>query len=85
MPPVPLGRAVLRRHRFKPKQPDRQAENVRVRLRKGCCPDTGRGHGVQATVLSINGLLRFDFNLQEGCGMPALLRAGERAWLTLYV
>lgn len=35
--------------------------------------DTALGHGVQVTFLSINGVLHFDFYLQEGFGTPALL------------
>lgn len=55
-------------------------------LGKGCCPDTALGHRVQVTFLSINGvLLQFNFYLQRGFEMPALLRAGERAKLTLCV
>lgn len=74
----------------KPKQLDKGAENVHVEpcptLGKGCCPATALGHRVQVTFLSINGvLLQFDFYLQEGFEMPALLRAGERAELTLCV
>lgn len=74
----------------KPKQLDEGAENVHVEpcptLGKGCCPATALGHRVQVTFLSINGvLLQFDFYLQEGFEMPALLRAGERAELTLCV
>lgn len=76
----------------KPKQPDKGAgaENVHVEpcptLGRGSCPDTALGHRVQVTFLSINGvLLQFDFYLQEGFGMPALLWAGERAELTLCV
>lgn len=43
-------------------------------LESDAAPDTALGHRVQVTVLSINGvLLQFDFYLQEGFGMPALL------------
>lgn len=43
-------------------------------LERAAAPDTALGHRVQVTFLSINGvLLQFDFYLQEGFGMPALL------------
>lgn len=61
----------------------------RSRSRECACAaasDTALGHRVQVTFLSINGvLLQFDFYLQEGFGMAALLWAGGRAELTLRV
>lgn len=43
-------------------------------LESDAAPDTALGRRVQVTVLSINGvLLQFDFYVQEGFGMPALL------------
>lgn len=40
---------------------------------RAAASDTALGHGLQVTFLSIDGVSHFDFYLQEGFGMPALL------------
>lgn len=97
LPPVPLGCVVLQcvlwchllssQNNWTNEQEQRMCMwSLAPPLERAAAPDTALGHRVQVTVLSINGvLLQFDFYLQEGFGMPALLWAGERAELTLCV
>lgn len=42
-------------------------------LGRAAASDAALGHGVRVTFWCINGVLHFDFYLQEGFGMPALL------------
>lgn len=96
LPPVPLGRVVLQRvlwchllwsQNWTKEQEQRMCMwSLAPALERAAASDTALGHRVQVTFMSINGvLLQFDFYLQEGFGMAALLWAGGRAELTLRV